>query len=163
MRVLLCRHAAAVDPDVAGSDEHRWLTPEGRAMQARVAADVLALGVRVSRVLTSPLVRAVQTAELLAAVHGVEGPIEVRPRLAFGTSATVASIAHEEAEPDATLALVGHEPRIRTAASQLLGGASLPGFRTAGACLLTLDDAGPARFEWLIDPREGTRLTTLPG
>jgi len=66
MKLYLLRHATAVD--VALSDAERELTREGRE-EARIAGAALAeLGVKVSHILTSPLVRARQTAEIVAKV-----------------------------------------------------------------------------------------------
>lgn len=154
MRVLFCRHAEAVDPSEAGSDAARWLTSRGRETQARVGRWMReSREIRITRVVTSPLVRAVQSGEILGEVHGVGGVREARARLSEGPSAAIAGLPLELFDPDETLAVVGHEPLIRTAAGQLLGSA-LPGFRTAGACLLELAPDGTARLEWMLDPHE---------
>src|SRR6202043_1937585 len=74
MKLYLLRHATAVD--VASSDAERELTREGRE-EARIAGAALTeLGVKLSRILTSPLVRARQTAEIVAKVLKFPGDVE---------------------------------------------------------------------------------------
>ena len=73
MRVLLVRHGEAVSPDVA-RDAERWLTERGRAITHAVA-EALRPTVTVGHIFTSPLVRAVQTADLLASGLGFSGAL----------------------------------------------------------------------------------------
>ncbi len=84
MKLYLLRHAAAVD--VALSDAERELTREGRE-EARIAGAALAeLGVKVSHILTSPLVRARQTADIVAKVLKFPGDVESLDELENSTS-----------------------------------------------------------------------------
>ena len=68
MRLLLMRHGAAVDPTVAGDDHRRWLTEVGREQLREQGARLTARGLTPGAVLSSPLVRAVQTAELIVSL-----------------------------------------------------------------------------------------------
>src|SRR5688572_20209987 len=76
MRVYLIRHAHAVDAGPKLPDEARWLSDRGRKVARRVGKALAKEGVELDAVLTSPLVRAVQTAEVLAAAAGYQGAIE---------------------------------------------------------------------------------------
>jgi phosphohistidine phosphatase len=117
MILLLVRHADAVagGPDL--DDAHRWLSAHGRA-RARGAARALAShGLAITRVLTSPRVRAVQTAELFAQELAFDAPIEVLPSLCFETPALAAVGALRELH-GVTVA-VGHMPTLAEMVKQL--------------------------------------------
>jgi len=101
MQLLLVRHAQA--SPAARSDAERELTPEGRARFAAEVRGLERLGVRLERALCSPLVRAVQTAELLAPL--LSGACEVFEPLAHAPTTALL-----EALSGSALALVGHEP-----------------------------------------------------
>jgi phosphohistidine phosphatase len=112
----LVRHGAAEGPGSQG-DAARRLTPEGRESFRRLVEGLRA-ELRVARVLASPFVRALETAQVLGAALGVE--VEEREELAPGTSsgATLLVIALD-AGPG--VALVGHNPEIGEAIAAALG------------------------------------------
>jgi phosphohistidine phosphatase len=120
--VYLCRHAAAAPGD---PDELRPLTPDGadqaRRLGERLAAEELPPAVVVS----SPLVRARQTAELVAGVTGAE--LLSDQRLAPG--ATVDSLRAVVAELAGPVATVGHQPDCSEIARAATG--TDPGFAPA--------------------------------
>ncbi len=157
MRVVLIRHSLAVDPYGAPTDETRWLTDDGRVRMRQVAAELARLGLNYSAVYTSPLVRAVQTAEILAHHHpSFEGPIEVHPPLCpdHGTTAQALSPL-DRAGSDDVVVFVGHEPKIRVLAGHLSGLGRMPGFQPGSVCLVHVDVAeGRGAFEWMMDPRD---------
>ena len=68
MQVILFRHGKAVSKEVAGSDENRWLTEEGKEQVARVAKCLP----KPSAIFSSPLRRARETAEILSSIFGIE-------------------------------------------------------------------------------------------
>ena len=113
-RVYLVRHAKAEAHD-RGDDEARRLTPEGRA---RFTALVQKLRDRlqVARVLTSPLARARETAEILAGATGA--PVEEAPQLASGCSGAKELLAMARRAASGT-ALVGHNPELGEALAHL--------------------------------------------
>ena len=114
-RVFLVRHAKAEAQ--AADDDARRLTAEGRARFARLLAR-LRDRLRVVRVLTSPLARARETADMLAQVTGA--PVERDPRLAAGRSSARDVVAMVRKAPPGT-ALVGHNPELAQALSRNLG------------------------------------------
>ena len=153
MRVLLVRHGEAVDPRVAGSDVDRWLTDEGRRTVLDVAGTITEMGLACTRILTSPLVRAVQTAELLArAQPSYQAPIEAHRALASEQGTTAEAIALlDEAHEDDIVAMVTHVPKIGTIAAHLADLPRVPGFGTAEVCLIEVR-RGRGDAVWMLDP-----------
>jgi phosphohistidine phosphatase len=129
MRVYLCRHAAAAPGE---PDDLRELTAEGveqaRALGAALAAHVAPPAL----VLTSPLIRARQTAAEIA--HATGAPLRVDELLAPG--ATAASLVEAVAGAQGPVAAVGHQPDCSEIALELTG--VDPGFPVAGSLELTV-------------------------
>ena len=119
MRVYLCRHAKAAPGE---PDEVRPLTPEGVDQAQRLGERPAAERVPPALVLSSPLLRARQTAEAIARATGAD--LRTDPRLAPG--ATVDGLHALVAEFAAPLAAVGHQPDCSEIAVALTG--SDPGF-----------------------------------
>jgi phosphohistidine phosphatase len=161
MQVLLVRHGTATSPDLAPTDEMRWLTSEGRAGVRHVGRLLKAMGLTFTRVYTSPLVRAVQTAELLAQENGYDVAIEAHGPLSvdFGSVAQ-ALLPLDRASKDDLVVLVTHEPKIRSLAGHLTGVRGFPGFSTGGACLVDMGVSKGA-FRFMLDPQMAEPVTTL--
>lgn len=159
MRVYLIRHAKAFERDARRwpDDRLRPLTPEGMKKFRKSAAGLAQLVEPVSCLLTSPLVRARQTAEILTAIarwpHAAHLAV-LAPEHAPGE---VLEALREHAGE--ALALVGHEPGLsRLLAASIVGmGARVPcELKKGGAACLDFPSAlgaGRARLEWLITPR----------
>jgi phosphohistidine phosphatase len=119
MKILLVRHASAQDNHPLG-DAARGLDAEGRA-KFRKRASKLAKNFSIKRIVTSPLVRAVQTAEILAeASEAIE--VIVRGELA-GAASDIVRVLDEFSSGTA---LVGHNPSMTEAARQITGNSELP-------------------------------------
>jgi phosphohistidine phosphatase len=132
VRVYLCRHAHAAP----GTPDHaRPLTAEGRVQARALGRQLVAAAPRPSLVLSSPVLRAHQTAEALARMLGLE------PRLEAGLApgATVVSlIAAVGAEPGhAAVAVVGHQPDCSEIMEALTG--VDPGFAPGAVHAVDLD------------------------
>ena len=146
--LLLWRHGLAEERHPSRPDGDRALTPEGIRRTAAVAEQLHRLQLDCDQLLSSPLRRAVQTAELgvgagLAAGFAVEASLapggDPRPLLQRGSWRR--------------LGLVGHEPDLGHLASSLLGApAGTITLRKAGIVLICLGAAG-VRLEALIGPR----------
>ena len=134
MRLVLVRHAVAVPASPALSDDARYLSPPGREAARALGARLRAEAVALDAILASPLVRAVQTAELLAAAVGFAGLVEATDLLGPGGSIQRAADLAETR--GAAVALVGHEPAISALAAFLTGRPSFPPFRPAQAVLV---------------------------
>jgi phosphohistidine phosphatase len=159
MRLVFFRHGPADsrDPGKWPDDSLRPLTSRGEDRTKRAAAGLAKL-LRGSRVivLTSPLVRARQTAELLVEALG-EAKLETAPGLSPGGNPRDVLARVAKVRADDAIVLVGHEPDLGVLAGRLALGAKgeLP-LRKAGAVSLLLDGApatGAAELEWLVSPR----------
>jgi phosphohistidine phosphatase len=149
MKVVLIRHAHAIDPDPsrdAIGDGARWLTEKGRTVARRVGERLREEGWAPAAFVTSPLVRAVQTAELVARGLKYRGTIEVVP--ALGTDGSLRAAAAALEERGVLVAAVGHEPAISALASQLAG-RSVGAFRKGQAVVIQ-----DGKVAYRLDPEE---------
>jgi phosphohistidine phosphatase len=146
--LLLWRHGIAEDRHPDCPDQERALTAEGRQRTAAVAAELCRLQLRCDRLLSSPLRRALQTAEIGVAA-GLAGEVVQEDCLAPGGDPRPLL----QAGTWRRLGLVGHEPDLGELASGLLGvPAGTISVRKAGIVLLRLGETG-ASLEALIGPR----------
>jgi phosphohistidine phosphatase len=132
--VFLIRHAHAVDEGDGLADADRYLSSRGRETLRKVAGKLGQEGVRFDALLTSPLVRAVQTAEILAHGVGFLESVVALPPLAPGAS--IARAADEIATLGADVACVGHEPSISALGALLTRQPSFPSFRPGQVTLI---------------------------
>jgi phosphohistidine phosphatase len=139
VKVYLVRHAEAVPEDHALRDEDRWLTARGREAARGLARLLREQQVEPDAVLSSPLPRAMQTAELLADGLDFLGVVEVSPLLRPGAHPRKA--AEELAAKGLSVLVVGHEPQMSSLAAFLLGQPAFLPFRTAQAC--AIEDGAP--------------------
>ena len=152
MRVILIRHGEASDPH-ASVDGSRYLTLHGRTLSRDVARALSALGIVPAAIYTSPLVRAVQTAEIVAQALGHEGPILVHEHLVPGAPIGPALSILDHHEATEIIALVSHEPTVSAIAGHLSGhGGMFPGFRTSGAAVIDVDEDGAGQLVGRLDP-----------
>lgn len=159
MKLLLIRHGEAVDAGPDLTDSHRWLTARGRAETTIAGAHLRKHPP--GAIVTSPLVRAVQTAELIAALAPPDGPITVLPALATGHVATITRFI-ENSGGSGPLALVGHEPTLSEVLVALLKPAHWPGFEKSAVVALARS-GGVWGFEWMFLARTATTVDRLPG
>ncbi len=139
-QIVLCRHADAVGERPGLPDGDRYLSAEGR-LAARALGGLLAeAGIRIAAAATSPLVRAVQTAELVVGAIGWAGAVEATHRLAPGAGSRAAvdwlQQAAQAVAGRGALVCFGHEPSISALAELLGGGEHVSAFRKAEACLI---------------------------
>jgi phosphohistidine phosphatase len=130
MRLYLVRHAKAAPGE---PDELRELTPAGEERAREVGMKLAADGVRPDVILTSPLMRARQTADELARALGT--PVEVDERLAPG--ATAEGVREAVAGRGEVVMTVGHQPDCGVIAAELTGGPP-PEFPTGGVVAIEL-------------------------
>src|SRR5437764_6692342 len=114
IRIYLVRHGIAVDPAEKGSldDDARPLTAKGRRRFRRLARAFVQLGEPPDFIFTSPLVRAAQTAEILAgALRMSEVGVldELRPEAGVGGLLTETG---RRVKDEQSVALVGHDPQM---------------------------------------------------
>ena len=164
MQLFLLRHGIAEDRRAGGTDFDRALTAEGRAQLARVARGLHRLKVAPAAILSSPLVRARQTAEIVAPVLGRE--VEIVDRLAAGVRFEEMLHVIEDQYSAGSLMLVGHEPDFSTAAA-LLVGAPEYALVLKNAFLIRVDlhgppTAGSGQLRWLLAPSQLVLICDAP-
>ena len=134
MKLYLIRHAEAVPEEAAGSDHDRWLSRRGRDAARGLARLLREQDVQLDALISSPLPRAMQTAELVAAGLDYLDEIVTVPALAPGCHPR--RVAEQLAALGAAVAVVGHEPGISGLGAFILGRPAFPPLRTAQCCAL---------------------------
>jgi phosphohistidine phosphatase len=149
MQLYFLRHGEADWPDWKKSDDERRLTDFGKKEVRDVAKFLARLKVRPDLIVTSPLPRAAQTAEIAA--DYLKGKLRKDELLApgFGMSELRTILKRHRSK---ALMLVGHEPDFTNVISGLTG-ASLK-LSKAGVALLDVDpESEEGRVLWLFPPR----------
>ena len=156
VQLYLIRHAVAEERGADWPDDTlRPLTGEGRSRMRKAAKGLARLGVRFDVVLTSPLVRARQTAEIVAAAF--DEPPPVTDLAALGPEASYAELldALKKHGRRKSVALVGHEPDLGVVASRLLGTRKPLAFRKGAVCRIDvtrLPPTAPGTLRWYAPP-----------
>ena len=157
LELYLIRHGVAAErgkqwPD----DSSRPLTPAGIARLKKEAHGLMALGVTFEQIITSPLVRARQTADAFADVLKNKPPIANSDALApAGTPAAVIQEISKHVRK-ARVALVGHEPNMGELAAQLVGAKSPIEFKKGAICRIDFDvlpPKGVGMLRWFLTPQ----------
>ena len=166
MNLFLLRHALAVERDEFdfASDADRPLTAKGRKQLGHVTEAMRALKLRFDLILSSPLVRARQTAEFVAAGLKLKRRLLFEPELKPGGDPRklVANLGHRKPPAEGFL-LVGHEPELSDLISLLVTGGPGGGFALKKAGLVKLEIARLrpdkcATLAWQITPAQMKRL-----
>jgi phosphohistidine phosphatase len=147
MRLYFLRHGEARPPDWKGPDDERPLTKAGRKEVHEVAEFLLRLKAKVDVILTSPLPRAAQTADI-AAEHFKVRVREERLLSPGFRSEDLKRILRKY--PAQVLMLVGHEPDFSEVVEAVSGGDVK--ISKAGVALLDLDGS-EGKLLWLFPPR----------
>jgi phosphohistidine phosphatase len=157
--IVILRHGIAADRDAQAypHDPGRPLTPRGRRRVAGVVRALAARGVAPVVILSSPYLRAVQTAEIAAeafgiAVRRIETTEALAPMAAPGV--ILRQLARRKQGP---VLLVGHAPHLDRLIAQCLTGSADPvtALRKGAVACLRLERLRPlrARLEWLVTAR----------
>jgi phosphohistidine phosphatase len=165
MKLLVVRHGAAMDKEefaeTGDSDDLRPLTEEGRAEIKSVAKGLEAEVDTPDVLATSPLVRARQTAEIIADAYGLGTPEVTRSILPDAPFEEFEKWCSDLGEKK-VIAIVGHAPHLSTLVTWLLTGRTESRIRLkkGGACLLEFEaevrkEAGT--LNWLLTPRQLSR------
>lgn len=158
MNLYVVRHADALAAGIDGvmTDEERPLTEEGQRQVKGLAGAFQRLAVVPERIVTSPLVRARQTAEGLARRLGLppEAVIECKALAPDGSSKKLGKFLRKLAAR--AVVVVGHEPDLGRHTAWLLGGKKARiGYAKSAAAHLVCDrepDKGAGSLRWLITP-----------
>jgi phosphohistidine phosphatase len=166
MEIYLVRHGIAEDGGEGMRDDSRALTDKGRRRFQKTARAFGKLGRKLDLIFTSPLVRAVQTAEILAG-ETRHGQVAVLEELApkFDADAVREAVA-KRAEKNGTVALVGHEPQLSLVLAALSGvPQSDLDFKKGAIVRIDVGSVAggePADARWWLKPRSGARVRGLP-
>jgi len=163
MQAIFIRHGSA-EPAGPVHDADRALTDKGREEVRATAKAIADMGLAAGRVLASPLLRAVQSAEIVADVHGAPEPEVVECLAPPGEFARLnerlAELSDEGVE---TVALVGHTPSLEDLISRLVAGARgiALSLSKAGAACVDMpppDSADRAELRWLLRRKQLAKL-----
>jgi len=154
MDLYLLRHGIPVETrDWKGDDAHRPLSEDGVARMQRQAQALHRLGVELDVIVTSPLVRTVQTAEIVARELGKLSALIKDERLQPGMGLGQLQDILRDHASSGSLMLVGHDPDFTHAVCALAGGARLV-MKKGGLARLELEstDSLDASLIWLAPP-----------
>jgi phosphohistidine phosphatase len=152
VRVHLLRHAHAGDAfEWIGDDDLRPLTRKGRRQAERLGAFLEAHAVRPDVIITSPLVRARQTAEIVAEALGMTVKTDRRLGAGFGKRELWALLDESGARE---VLLVGHDPDFSSLLTYLIdaAGMSMKKGTLATVDLHTKLGDGEGTLRWLVPP-----------
>jgi phosphohistidine phosphatase len=155
MILYLMRHADA--GSFRGNpllDSKRGLVKEGKEQCMLMARTLSALKVQIDVIVSSPLKRALQTAQFVGTELGCDARVEISPALApDGTYAEFQEMLAEYSGHEGMLA-VGHNPSMFQFLGRLITGNGGAAIRMRKASIARVDlDHHPPRLQWLIDPR----------
>jgi phosphohistidine phosphatase len=156
-QLYFIRHGVAEERgDKWPDDTKRPLSEDGVARLRKCARGLSALGVKFDVILTSPLVRARQTAEIMAGVSDPRPAITSVDSLSPGGSYQDVLTDLEKQSRRGRIALVGHETAIGEIAARFAGSRHRFPFKKGAVCLIQLDTMPPGRpgtLLWFLTPR----------
>jgi phosphohistidine phosphatase len=160
MNLYIIRHGIAVEEGTAGyeSDSERPLTDKGRKKMRQIARGLRNLGVEFDLILSSPYVRARETAEILAEVFKMKKNITFTESLIPLASPELLVEEINVTYSVENIAVVGHEPHLSTLIGILVAeNAKIDiTLKKGGVCYITADDLHHsdhrATLEWLLTP-----------
>jgi phosphohistidine phosphatase len=159
MNLYIVRHAIAVDSGTPGyeDDSQRPLTDTGRKKMKRIVKGLCELGVELDAIVTSPYVRARDTAMILAKEFEMKDSVALSDNLIPpGNFENLINEIREKHDVE-NLALVGHEPMLSSLISWLTTGntAMKVTLKKGGVAFLSTDnlyEEGRATLQWLLTP-----------
>ena len=163
--LYIMRHGIAVVRGVTTvlDDAKRPLTPEGKEKMGEIAAGLVRAGLEVDWIVSSPLARAAETAEIVAEALSPKPPLDFCEALRPGgePEALISYLAKHSNRR--RVLVVGHEPDLGELAARLIGAgrnANMP-FKKGGCCLITFSvfpPKAPGRLVWWLTPRVMRKL-----
>jgi phosphohistidine phosphatase len=163
--LYIMRHGIAVERGVTTvmDDAKRPLTPEGKQKMGEIASGLVRAGLEVDWVVSSPLVRARETAEIVGEAVGSKPPMDSCEALRPGGDAEALITYLAKRSNRRRVLLVGHEPDMGELAARLIGAgrnANMP-FKKGGCCLITFSEfppKTPGHLVWWLTPRVMRKL-----
>jgi phosphohistidine phosphatase len=155
--LYVVRHDLAEERGEAWPDDtKRPLTEEGMQRMRRASRSLARIGIEIDVVLTSPLVRTRQTAEIFASAFSPHPAVVNLDALApeGGAAAVIAEL--EKYAKKKRIALVGHEPGVGELGARLIGMRHTMEFKKGAVCRIdvdTLPPKGPGALRWFLSPK----------
>jgi phosphohistidine phosphatase len=156
--LYLVRHAIAAEPGEKWPDDaERPITHGGAARMREATKGLAALDVEPDVIVSSPLVRAVETAEIL--VKGLKSTprLVTSPALSPGGSPGAVASALASVAKGQSIAVVGHEPNLGEFAAWLIGARRALPFKKGGVCQIDLAEWPPVArggtLIWMATPK----------
>ena len=160
MNLYILRHAIAEEHSPSKPDSQRRLTGDGARKMRKVAKGIKALDLKLDLILSSPYLRAKETAEIAAKTLDCKKKLHLTPTLASSGNPRELIEELKRKHPKAKeVMLVGHEPYLSNLISLLLSGQTDISiqFKKAGLCHLSVSSLQYGRcatLEWLLTPSQ---------
>ena len=162
MNLFILRHGLATEPGSAGfaKDADRPLTPKGERKLWKIAEAMEQLEISLDVIVSSPYVRARQTAEIVADALGLRKKLELTEHLTpAGSVKKLIALINDRKPPPEGVLLVGHEPYLSELISLLLAGNTEVAveMKKGGLCKLmieALEHGQCATIDWLLTPKQ---------
>jgi phosphohistidine phosphatase len=162
MNLFILRHGLAVEPGSPGfaTDSDRPLTPKGERKLKKITQAIEKLELSFDWILSSPYLRARQTAEIVAQGLGLRKKLELNEVLIpGGSSRKLIQLINERRPTPNEVLLVGHEPYLSDLISLLISDdAGFPvTMKKGGLCNLAIESLQHgqcAALEWLLTPKQ---------
>lgn len=155
--LYLIRHGVAEQRgDKWPDDAKRPLSADGMSKMEKTARGLARLGITLDVILTSPLIRTRQTADIVSAELDQHPPVVNTDALAPGGDFAAVVAALEKQARRTRIGLVGHEPAIGELAARLIGSRHPFEFKKGAVCRIDIDEIppnGPGDLRWLLTPK----------
>lgn len=156
IELYVLRHGIAVNrgtPDIP--DDERPLTPKGRKRMRQIGRGLRRLGIELDRVVSSPLPRAWETAEIVVDALGISDRLEASEMLRADCNAeSIGGWLRTREEP--RLMIVGHNPALSDLLGLLVAGSSevpICELKKGAVAALSTHDEGRFALDWIATPR----------
>lgn len=158
-QLVLMRHgiAAAAGTPAYPDDAGRPLTPEGRRKMKEAGKGLVKLRLEIDWIVTSPLLRAAETAQIVAESFPVSPPLDTLESLGSGGPLESLTAFLQKRPERRRPLIVGHEPQLSDFAARLIGAgrnANLA-FKKGGCCLIRFEgspEASRGTLMWWLTP-----------
>jgi phosphohistidine phosphatase len=158
--LYIMRHGLAATRGAVrfSDDAQRPLVPEGKEKMREIARGLKRMGFEVDWIVTSPLVRAVETAGIIAESLASSVPVDVCDAMRPGGSPEDLLAFLAKRPNFRRVLVVGHEPDLSELAARLIGagGHANLAFKKGGGCMISFDEfppKSPGQLVWWLTPR----------
>lgn len=159
MELYIIRHATAVEANAYISDENRYLSDKGKKEAQMMGTFLKALKLCFNVVLSSPLIRAVDTAKLLIKFSGSEGASKIEICDFLLPGAHFQNLAQElkKYENEKRIAILGHSPDVNNIISKICFQSDVTGVKLKNCAIAFIDEVTlgktlSGKLRWIIEP-----------